>query len=221
MADHNIMTESEEMYLVTIARFKEQGKDSPMPLSRLAEELDILPVSANQMVRKLEETGLVCYTPYKGVELTQEGARKALQILRRRRLWEVFLIEQLKIGTSEAGELACRMEHFFPVEAAEKLAAYLGNPSLSPQGLPIPSAQTTLPASDLPVATLGLDESGLVTRLEADPAGRAFLQSEGVHVGDSVKVIAISGSGSILIETGIGRSVHLSSRIAQTIWVKK
>ena len=132
------MSESEEMYLVTIARLNESGDNLPVPVSQLAAELNVLPVSANQMIRKLEETGWVCYTPYKGVSLTEEGAALALQILRHRRLWEVFLVEKLKIPVAEAAELACRLEHFLPVDAAERLAIYLGNPGISPTGSPIP-----------------------------------------------------------------------------------
>ena len=71
------MTESEEMYLVTIARLKETELEGPVPLSQLASELEVLNVSVNQMVRKLEETGLVVYLPYKGVDLTESGVQLA------------------------------------------------------------------------------------------------------------------------------------------------
>jgi DtxR family Mn-dependent transcriptional regulator len=105
------MSESEEMYLVTLARLNEaEGKD-PTPVSRLAEELAVLPVSVNQMIHKLEESGLVKYTQYKGVTLTETGIRQANNILRSRRLWEVFLVERLHYIPDEAESLACRLEH--------------------------------------------------------------------------------------------------------------
>lgn len=216
------MTESEEMYLVSIARLKEQGKECPVPVSRLAEELSVLPVSVNQMVRKLEEEGWVCYVPYKGVDLTDRGEQLALQILRHRRLWEVFLVEHLKIAPVDANELACRMEHFFPSDAAERLAAFLGNPTLTPFGEVIPGPQSEkLFHYDLPIAVLGLEESGEVTRIEIDPAGRDFLMSEGLLPGQIVKVLAYSSSGARLLQTTTGRSIHLSATLLKAIWVKK
>ena len=88
------MSESEEMYLVSISRANEK-MDGPVPLTRLASELDVQPVSVNQMVKKLEEAGKVIYVPYKGGSLSAKGKKQALHILRHRRLWEVFLVEKL------------------------------------------------------------------------------------------------------------------------------
>ena len=215
------MTESEEMYLVTIARLEEAGEEIPVPLSHLANELAVQSVSANQMIRKLEDEGWVRYIPYKGVDLTDLGRQLALQILRHRRLWEVFLVEQLKILPEEASEIACRMEHFFSASAAERLAAFLGNPLLSPRGLPIPAPQTAVYAlSDTPLTSLLLDGSAEITRIEADPASRTFLYGEGISPGETVRVVAIGGSGSFLLQTQSGRCVHLSESLAKTLWVK-
>ena len=77
------MSESEEMYLITVARYVEDGYEGPVPLSRLAERLSVAPVSVNQMIKKLEEAGLVDYIPYKGVVLTATGRRTARSVLRR------------------------------------------------------------------------------------------------------------------------------------------
>lgn len=215
------MSESEEMYLVTIARLKENGEGQPIPLSQIAGELNVAPVSANQMVRKLEESGWVCYTPYKGVDLTAEGQRIALQILRHRRLWEVFLIENLKIPASEAADIACRMEHFLPPAAADRLADFLGNPSVTPQGQPIPTSQSDVPYSDLPLTALSIDEMAEITRLNEDPAVRAFLIAENLLPGTIVRLTAIAGDGSVLLQSSDGRNVHLSGKLAEGLWVTR
>ena len=109
MSDHNIkaMSESEEMYLITIARLFEGGVEDPVSVSRIAGELSIQPVSANQMVHKLVEEGLVEYFPYKGVSLTPKGQAAAQQVLRGRRLWEVFLVNHLELSPGEADAMAC------------------------------------------------------------------------------------------------------------------
>ena len=143
MVIHTNLSESEEMYLVTIARLVESGQSAPTPVAQLACELAIAPVSANQMIRKLEEVKLLYYTPYKGVELTEAGWQAALDILRHRRLWEVFLVEKLHYTPQEAEVLACRLEHNLPPEAAARLAAFLGHPTSSPQGHPIPNQDDT------------------------------------------------------------------------------
>src|SRR5512140_3453624 len=97
MVSNKIISEAEEMYLVSIARLIENGQASPVPLSQLAESLSIQPASVNQMVRQLEETGWVTYIPYMGVTLTEAGRNQGQRILRSHRLWEVFLVEHLGV----------------------------------------------------------------------------------------------------------------------------
>jgi DtxR family Mn-dependent transcriptional regulator len=94
-ATSTALSESMEMYLVTIARLRTDGE--PVPLSLLADTLCISPVSVNEMCRKLQNQGLVLYRPYKGVSLTDEGEQRACYILRCHRLWEVFLAEAVQV----------------------------------------------------------------------------------------------------------------------------
>jgi len=102
MEDAKIGTESEQMYLVTIARLSEMIDECPIPISKVAEVLDITPISANQMIHHLEHLGLLVYTPYKGVEFTDKGWQTGISLLRARRLWEVFLVEHLRYSPEEA-----------------------------------------------------------------------------------------------------------------------
>ena len=131
-------TESEQMYLVTIARLSEMVDECPIPISKVAEILEITPISANQMVHHLEQMGLITYTPYKGVEFTETGWRAATKLLRIRRLWEVFLVEHLRYSPKDAETLACKLEHAISEETSDRLADFLGWPHVSPQGKPIP-----------------------------------------------------------------------------------
>ena len=89
------LSESMEMYLVTIARLRVDSQ--PVPLSQLAEMLSISPVSVNEMCRKLQDQGFAVYQPYKGVSLTPEGEQRTFYILRRHRLWEVFLVQKSRL----------------------------------------------------------------------------------------------------------------------------
>jgi DtxR family Mn-dependent transcriptional regulator len=130
------LSESVEMYLLRIALLQHNGQPVPAPL--LAQELAISLVSANEMIRKLMDRGLVAYEPYKGVTLTDQGARLARRVLRCRRLWEVFFVAKLGIEPCKADEMACRFEHVTPDELAERLATFLEYPRFSPQNEPIP-----------------------------------------------------------------------------------
>jgi DtxR family Mn-dependent transcriptional regulator len=222
MPDHNLadMSESEEMYLITIARLIERGVEAPVPIPLLAGELSIQPVSANQMVHKLAEEGLVEYLPYKGAQLTPEGQEIARKVLRDRRLWEVFLVEHLELPHSEADALACRLEHITAEGIAGRLANYLGQPTVSPQGLPIPEVEgeAFVPALR-PLSDLSVGESGEVMRLEGDPATQAFLITEGLRPGLRVKPLAIGGSGAMLLEAGDSR-LNLAKTITDKILIK-
>jgi len=214
------MSESEEMYLVTLAMLAEAGAEVPTPVSELASKLGIQPVSVNQMVRKLEETGLVAYTQYKGVALTPEGQSRALRVLRHRRLWEVFLVENLRVLPDEADELACRLEHVLPSDAAELLAGFLGNPTISPQGKHIPQmiSKESL-NSDILLSQLKINQQSQITKIDADVAVQNFLSTEGLKAGVTVIVLGIGNAGAILVSAD-GCSVYLAKNVANCIWVK-
>jgi len=117
---------SEEMYLITVARAEEEGRPGPLPLAALAQSLSISPISANQMVWRLAERGLLEYHPYHGVLLTGAGRDTARRVLRGRFLWTGFLEEHLGLGEEEADALACEFEHLTPARVADRLEAFLG-----------------------------------------------------------------------------------------------
>jgi DtxR family Mn-dependent transcriptional regulator len=134
------------MYLITVALAEEEGRPGPLALAGLAQSLAISPVSANQMVRRLADQGLVEYHPYHGVSLTPAGRRAARRVLRGRRLWATFLVAHLGFTPEEADTLACSLEHVTPPEAADRLAQFLGNPAVGPLGHPIPPAEAAVAA---------------------------------------------------------------------------
>ncbi|MFM8426637.1 MAG: metal-dependent transcriptional regulator, partial [Chloroflexota bacterium] len=101
------LSESTEMYLKALV---ELG-NSDVAISRLAERLSVTHVSANEMMRRLVDQGLVTHTPYKGVTLTKEGREAATNVIRRQRLWECFLYDHLNIEWAKVYEFACSLEH--------------------------------------------------------------------------------------------------------------
>jgi len=214
------MSESTEMYLLTIARLNESGISEPIPLSKLAEEMQLLPVSVNQMVHRLEMDGLIEYTPYKGAYLTPSGRQKAQQILRFRRLWEVFLVNHLKYSPSEADAYACRLEHIFPEEAAERLAGYLDFPTHTPSGSPIPPAVTEFKTvEDVILSEMETGQNVIISRLLVDQKTDEFLASQGLATGETITISAVGSQGDYLLKTSTGNSVHLSNELTSKIFV--
>jgi DtxR family Mn-dependent transcriptional regulator len=222
MADPNNEkhSESEQMYLVTIATLLEDGSESPVPLSRLASELNVLSVSVNQMVRKLADEELVTYQPYHGVALTNKGSRLANRILRDRRLWQVFLIRNLDLTFNDAEAMSCKMEHITSPEVAQSLAQFLDNPQVTPQGRIIPAAVDTPDKPALvPLSSLRVDQNASVIKINGEMPLRAFLAEEGLGCGSTVRVEAIGANSAMLLNLQ-GRALHLSAGTADSILVK-
>ncbi len=218
MADPN-MSESEEMYLITLAKLAERGLEGPVPLATLAAELDVLPVSANQMVHKLQQEGVVEYLPYKGVALQPEGRRRANRTLRRRRLWELFLVDRLGIGFNEADALACRFEHVGSDALTERLAIFLGHPHTSSQGLPIPAVEETAAADEQPLSQMQVGRQYQVTAIQ-DASLQRFLESQKIQPGTALHLLAGSCEGQVLLEAD-GHRLELAPEAACNLLVKE
>jgi DtxR family Mn-dependent transcriptional regulator len=211
-------SESEQMYLITVARAVEGGIDGPVAISRIAETLGVSVPSANEMVRKLDARGLLMYEPYRGALLSDTGRYLANQVLRTRRLWATFLADHLGFSPTEADDQACHFEHATTAEAANRLAASLGNPVSGPLGRPIPDdrapsrQRSAIRLSEVPV---GVPVE--VVSVSTDGRSLEFLKSEGITVGTQLAV-AGSGRSGALIEFP-GGEVHLSTRLVKTIEV--
>ncbi len=214
-----VTSESEEMYLIHIAMAGEEGVEGPVGLSRLAEMLEVSPVSANQMVKKLAGRNLVDYFPYKGVELTSSGREIADQVLRGRRLWALFLAEQLDLSPARADAIACDLEHITPPDLADRLAHLLGDPARGPQGRPIPHSDR--PADSVPsmvLSELPVGGAGTVTRVGGSEATRSFLGRSGVVPGARVRLLAVGREGDCLIQVD-STDLHLAGQPAAEVVV--
>ncbi|MBM4429688.1 MAG: metal-dependent transcriptional regulator [Chloroflexi bacterium] len=217
MSEAYPVSDSIQMYLVNILRLSNEGR--AVPLSKLAATLEVTPVSVNQMCRKLQSDGLVTYVPYKGVSITLAGEQVAVRVLRRHRLWEVFLVEHLHMRQEEAHETACLLEHATPDEVIERLDGFLRYPRVNPDGEPIPVSAGTLPSSrPRPLLELHVGQRGHCVRCTADEASAAFLHGQGLRPGVPFRVLA-SASESLLLEVA-GRSLVLDLSLATTVLVE-
>ena len=213
------LSESTEMYLKAIL---EMGKRDAATIGRLAERLGVTPVSANEMVRRLGEHGLAKHTPYKGVALTKKGREVACNVMRRQRLWEVFLYKHLKIEWALIYELACSLEHATAPEVTEALTVFLGDPKTCPRGNPIPAADGSFtPLDGIP---LNEAEAGATLNVVAVNATATdvlkYLQERGILPGRTIIFVeAAPLQGPLTLRVG-GKDVALGLSLAEFVIVK-
>lgn len=218
MVQHQAGTsEAEEMYLITVARAIEDGRTEPVSMSHVAAELDVTGVSANQMIRKLDARGYVEYEPYRGVSLTESGRTIASSTLRRRRLWGVFLSEQLGLSPARADDIACDLEHVTPDEVADLLSGFLGDPSLGPQGRAIPAgvAEVSVPMTE-PLSTIAAGTRATIVAIDLPESLEAFTADQGLTPGAAIEVLGVGKHGDRLVAID-GSCLHLGTDIADGI----
>jgi DtxR family Mn-dependent transcriptional regulator len=170
------------------------------------------------MCRKLQDTGLVQYQPYKGVSLTDEGDRVARDILRKHRLWEVFLVEKLGLTYEQAHDFACELEHATADLLADHLDRFLEFPAVNPIGKPIPSTGQKIPERVLlSLDRLNAGHTGIVVHIDLPEDTQSYLEDLGLRTGAAFQVLAASSS-SCLLKTG-GESLSLNADLIRQIFV--
>lgn len=182
------ISQSMEMYLKALFEFS--GQDPATP-ARLAERLGVTNVSANEMVHRLDELGLVSHVPYHGVTLTEKGMEIASNVLRRQRLWECFLHDHLKIEWAKIYDLSCELEHATAPEVTEALAEFLGDPKTCPRGNPIPAVDgsfTPLDGISLKDAAVGSTVT-IVAVKAIDSKVLKYLQDRRILPGSIAEVV--------------------------------
>ena len=209
-------TESIEMYLKTLA---EAGLGEPIAIGKIAEKLNITPVSANEMVQRLSRQGLVRHTPYKGVELTKKGRGVAVDVIRRQRLWECFLLEHLNLEWSQVYDFACSLEHATAPIVTEALAKFLGFPKTCPHGNAIPDENGNFEILDgIPLPAIEVGKNVIVQSIKHPPGDvLAYLQERNIMPGQQLQIAEVAPmEGPLTLEIN-GREVALGLNIAEFV----
>ena len=183
--------------------------EEPVATNALAERLEITAGSVSAMLKKLGEEGLITHLPYRGVRLTAEGRRVALEVIRHHRLLELFLAETLQMPWDRVHAEAEVLEHVISEELEELIAAQLGHPTLDPHGDPIPTADLQLRERMTPsLDSLGQGEEGVFVRIsDADPEMLRYLSDRGISPGDRFEVLDHQPFGGPLLVL-FGRREH-------------
>jgi DtxR family Mn-dependent transcriptional regulator len=168
-----------------------QQRSDTVTTNAIAERLGVTAASASGMIKKLDSLGLVSHVPYKGVELTEDGERLALEVIRHHRLLELYLAESLDVPWDRVHAEAEVLEHVLSEELEELIAAKLGHPTVDPHGDPIPTADLVIeerPTSSL--ADLNPGARATFVRIsDSDPEMLRYLADRGIAPGDEFEVI--------------------------------
>lgn len=179
--------------------------------------------SVTDMLKRLADKNLIAYEKYRGVLLTPDGRRIATELIRKHRLWEVFLLEKLGFAWDEVHELAEQLEHVQGDALVDRLDAYLGYPKYDPHGDPIPDAQGrwTL-RQQVPLVTLQPGERGTVTGVQDhSSAFLQYLDQLGLGLGVEVEMLErIPYDQSARVRAAGKTELMLSEKVCQNLFVK-
>ncbi len=212
-------SESREMYLKSIYELSSDGE--LVAVSLLAKRMGVSPVSATEMIKRLEEYKLIQHTPYKGVKLTKSGLKRALIVVRRQRLWGRFLADHLNIPWSQVYDMSCRLEHATDETVTDSLAMFLGNPAICPHGHPIPDSEGSVeipPAFPLNVISCEV-EVEIIRIDQPELILCEYLEERGMLPGTTLKIVDEAPyNGPFTVEIH-GKEIALGREISSRILV--
>jgi DtxR family Mn-dependent transcriptional regulator len=212
-------SEAVEMYLKSLAVLG--GATRPVAATLLAQRLDLTPVAANEMLRRLVRDGLVAHEARHGFTLTRLGREAAQGVIRRERLWERFLVDRLDLDPVRATDWACLLEHATSPEVVDALDAYLGYPETCPQGQPIPrSAEAPFYRDGRPLADVEVGETVRIVAFDDESTEvLEYLRRGGLAVGSTVRVAFIGPHRSLLELDGPDGGIVVGRDVAATIQI--
>ena len=210
---------TEENYLKAIYKLSSQ---KAVNTNSIAEEVQTAPASVSDMIKKLAAKKLVNYRKYQGVNLSDEGMRLALQIVRKHRLWEVFLLQKLGFNWDEVHEIAEQLEHIKSPLLIQKLDEHLGYPRFDPHGDPIPDEKGNINAKPKELLSeKKVNSEGVVIGLnDSSDAFLQYLSKLGIYIGAKIKVLdKIMFDNSVEVFIDGKQKVNLSAQIAENIYI--
>lgn len=215
------MTYSEENYLKAIyhlSLFQKKGVNT----NAIAKMIDSKASSVTDMIKKLADKNLVEYQKYQGVSLTPQGLLEAKMIVRKHRLWEVFLVEKLDFSWDEVHDVAEELEHINSEKLINKLDAFLGFPTEDPHGDPIPNAKGEIKKMDKKLLSeLKLNQKSICVGVKDSSSNfLKYLDKQQIALGSSFEIIEKESFDASLIVLVNGNEMNISNKIASNLYVK-
>ncbi|MCB0467132.1 MAG: metal-dependent transcriptional regulator [Aequorivita sp.] len=216
-----MFTLAEENYLKAIFHL-ENELQGEVSTNAIAESIETKPSSVTDMVQKLAEKKLLTYKRYKGVQLTAEGKKVAINIIRKHRLWEVFLVEKLNFHWDEVHEIAEQLEHIQSEELITRLDKFLGSPDFDPHGDPIPDKHGVLKRTEKKLLSeIEKNQQGVCVGVKESSAEfLQYLDKKKISIGTKIKVLGKEFfDGSMIIQVG-NEQFFISHIIAENLYVQ-
>lgn len=216
-----LTTSAEENYLKAIFKISEKDP-GPVLTNALAAAMGTSAASATDMLKRLSEKQLVAYEKYRGVTLTPEGNRLATSLIRKHRLWEVFLVEKLGFAWDEVHDFAEQLEHVQGDNLTDRLDEYLNHPRFDPHGDPIPDAQGRwIRRPQVRLTTLSPGQKGIVTGVDDHTSPfLQYLDELGIALGVAIELLdrtAYDQSSKVRIA---GKEYTLSEKASQNLFLR-
>lgn len=216
------LTLTEENYVKAIYTVQHKNERGEVSVNEIAERLSTRPATVTDMLRKLSEKELIHYEKYKKVQLTHEGIKVALSIIRKHRLWETFLYEKLNFSWDEVHEVAEQLEHVRSQKLTDRLDEFLGFPAFDPHGDPIPTKDGKMAktkATPLTETKIG-DKTSIVSVNDTSSVFLQQLEIYGLSIGSELTIIErMPYDKSVMVKNKKGNNIQLSEKMAENIMV--
>jgi DtxR family transcriptional regulator, Mn-dependent transcriptional regulator len=212
---------TEENYLKAIYHLSDNGCNE-VNTNAISEALNTKPASVSDMLKKLSQKEVINYIKYQGVTLTDSGKKQALQIIRKHRLWEVFLVEKLKFHWDEVHDIAEQLEHIQSKLLIKRLDEFLGYPLFDPHGDPIPNEQGEFLQKDkTPLSEAAIGPANIVVGLkETSSLFLQYLDKTGIYIGARIRIMErIEFDASLEIQIDSKKTVIISNEVSKNIYV--
>jgi DtxR family Mn-dependent transcriptional regulator len=215
-------SQSEENYLKIIYHLCEKEPGAAQT-NLIAEKMGTKPASVTDMLKKLAEKKLIDYIKYQGVTLTEFGRLTAVRVVRKHRLWEVFLVHSLKFKWDEVHEIAEELEHINSDILVDRLDEFLGKPKTDPHGDPIPDKNGNFHTSSLiKLNQLDPGKAGMIVGVsEHSSAYLKHLEKLGLTLGKEVVVLELTDYDGSLEVTVENKKINISREVAKHILINE
>ena len=218
-----MQTYTEENYLKAIYKLSLVHEDG-VNTNAIAELLETKASSVTDMIKKLSDKNLINYVKYQGVTLTPKGKKVAVNIIRKHRLWEFFLVNHLNFKWDEVHDIAEELEHINSEKLIDNLDKFLDYPKFDPHGDPIPDKEGNIyHHKEISLADLEEKQSGIIVGVK-DHSTQFLKYLEGIQLLLGTRVTALKKfdyDDSILVATGDKKEIIVSNKVSRNLYIKK
>lgn len=217
-----MFSQSEENYIKAIYHLAAVS-DKGISTNAIAKKLTTKASSVTDMIKKLSDKKVLVYKKYQGVTLTDFGKRTAANIIRKHRLWEVFLVEKLNFTWDEVHEVAEQLEHIKSPKLIDELDSFLGHPKRDPHGDPIPDKEGNLPQIQKSLlSTLEKNEKGVCVGVnDTSSEFLRFLDKQEIGLGKNIEVLDKEPFDDSFLVKINGKEMTISNKVANNIYIQK